>query len=97
MSMGGSYYKLGLLFHVMEFLGKTYKLAKRVFCNFENHAYDTVSITYLKVSKFQKQIFFFSFEPKNVQNYYLISALASKNGSNKTWRHFIILIRGYLT
>ena len=45
--MGGSYYKLGLLFHVMEFLGKTYKLTKRLFSNFENHAYDTVSITYL--------------------------------------------------
>ena len=37
----------------------------------------------LKVSKFQKQIFLFSFEPKNEQNYFLISALASKNGSNK--------------
>ena len=32
----------------------------------------------LKVSKFQKQIFLFSFEPKNKQNYFLNSALASK-------------------
>ena len=34
----------------------------------------------LKVSKFQKQILFFSFAPKNVRNYFLISALASKTG-----------------
>ena len=32
----------------------------------------------LKVSKFQKQIFLFSFEPKNKRSYFLISALASK-------------------
>ena len=31
-----------------------------------------------KVSKVQKQIFLFSFEPKNEQNYFLNSALASK-------------------
>ena len=31
-----------------------------------------------KVSKFQKQIFLFSFEPKNEQNYFMNSALASK-------------------
>ena len=37
----------------------------------------------LKVSKFQKQFFLFSFEPKNKRNYFLISALASKNGSNQ--------------
>ena len=37
----------------------------------------------LKVSKFQKQISLFSFEPKNERNYFLMSALASKNGSNK--------------
>ena len=29
----------------------------------------------LKVSKFQKQIFLFSFDPKNKRNYFLISAL----------------------
>ena len=32
----------------------------------------------IKVSKFQKQIFLFSFEPKNEQNYFLNSSLASK-------------------
>ena len=37
----------------------------------------------VKVSKFLKQIFMFSFEPKNERNYFLISALASKNGSNQ--------------
>ena len=37
----------------------------------------------LKVSKFQKQIFFFPFEPKNEWNYFLISALASINGRNQ--------------
>ena len=37
----------------------------------------------LKVSKFVKQIFLFSFEPKNDLNHSLISALASKNGLNK--------------
>ena len=35
----------------------------------------------LKVSKFQKQILLFSFEPKNERNYFLISALVSKSGS----------------
>ena len=37
----------------------------------------------LKVSKFQKQIFLFSFEPKIKRNYFLISGLASKNGPNQ--------------
>ena len=37
----------------------------------------------VKVSKFQKQIFLFSFEPKNERNCFFISALASKNGSNQ--------------
>ena len=32
----------------------------------------------LKVSKFQKQFFMFSFEPKNKRNYSLNSALAPK-------------------
>ena len=31
----------------------------------------------IKVLKFQKQIFLFSFEPKNEQNYFVNSALAS--------------------
>ena len=38
---------------------------------------------YLQVSKFQKQILLFSFEPKNEQNYFLIFALASKTGHIK--------------
>ena len=33
---------------------------------------------YLKVSKFHKQIFLFSFEPKNERNYFLISALSQR-------------------
>ena len=37
----------------------------------------------LKVSKSRKQILKFSFEPKNEQKYFCISALASKNGSNQ--------------
>ena len=37
----------------------------------------------LKVSKFQKQIFFFPFEPKNEWNYFLISALRVQNRANK--------------
>ena len=39
-----------------------------------------ISLTknHLKVSKFQKQIFLFSFEPKNERNYFLDSALASE-------------------
>ena len=37
----------------------------------------------LKVSKFVKQIFLFSFEPKTQRYYFLISALASENGSNQ--------------
>ena len=36
------------------------------------------SKTQLKVSKFQKQIFLFSFEQKEEWNYFLNSALASK-------------------
>ena len=37
----------------------------------------------VKVSKIQKQIFLFSFEPKNERNYFLNSALASKSDSTK--------------
>ena len=43
----------------------------------------------LKVSKFVKQIFLFSFEPKNDLNHSLISALASKNGLNKKIISFV--------
>ena len=48
----------------------------------------------LKVSKFQKQIFLISFEPKNERNYFLTAALASKMGQIKKIKAFIILIRG---
>ena len=34
-------------------------------------------LRFVNVSKFQKQIFLFSFEPKDERNYFLISALAS--------------------
>ena len=37
----------------------------------------------LKVSKFQKQIFLLSFEPKTERNYFLICALASKKRSDQ--------------
>ena len=37
----------------------------------------------LKVSKFQKQILLFSFQPKNERNYFLIFALVSENGLNQ--------------
>ena len=37
----------------------------------------------LKVSLFWKQISLFSFEPKTEQNYFFISALASKKSSNQ--------------
>ena len=37
----------------------------------------------LKVSKFPKQIFLFSFEPKTERNYFLIFALRILNVSNK--------------
>ena len=55
-------------------------------------------IVTLKVSKFPKQIFLFSFEPKNKQNYFLNSALASKMSQIKKMKalYFIgILFRGY--
>ena len=44
----------------------------------------------LKFSKFQKQIFLSSFESKNEWNYFLISALASKNGSNQNNEGFLL-------
>ena len=37
----------------------------------------------LKVSKFQKHFFLFSFEPKNQRNYFLNSALASNKSQTK--------------
>ena len=51
---------------------------------FNSHiALDLDNDVSLKFSKFQKHIFLFLLEPKNERNYFLISALASKNGSNK--------------
>ena len=47
----------------------------------------------LKVSKFHKQIFLFSFPPKNEQKYFLNSVLAL--GQTKKKRNFIIL-KGYI-
>ena len=44
---------------------------------------NSMILYFLKVSSFRKQIFLFSFEPKNKRNYFLISALRIKNGSNK--------------
>ena len=43
----------------------------------DNALYASTTLS-LKVSKFQKQFFLFSFEPKTKQNYFLNSALASK-------------------
>ena len=61
------------------------------------HSYIKPSMSILKVSKFQKQIFLFSIEPKNEQNYFLNSALASKMSQiKKKLGHFIILFRVYL-
>ena len=51
---------------------------------------------HVKVSKCQKQIFLFSFEPKNEQIFFFNSALASKMSQIIKWRHFIVLIQGYL-
>ena len=45
----------------------------------------------LKVSKSQKQILKFSFEPKNEPKYFCISALASKMGQIKKQMQVIIL------
>ena len=53
--------------------------------------FHAMSIIFVKVSKFQKQIFLFSFEPKAEWNYFLISALASKKSSNKKLYYIIML------
>ena len=45
----------------------------------------------IKVSKFEKQTFLFSLEPKNKRNYFLNSALACKMSLIKILRLFIIL------
>ena len=44
---------------------------------------------FVDVSKFQKQIFMFSFEPKNERNYFVNSALASKTGQIKKMKALI--------
>ena len=48
----------------------------------------------LKVSKFQKQIFFFSFEPKTKQNIFLYSALASKMSQIKKMKTYYYINYG---
>ena len=53
-------------------------------CESHTQLYFTFSALAIKVSKFQKPILLFSlFEPKNEQNYFLISTLASKMGEIK--------------
>ena len=47
---------------------------------------------YYRVCEFCKQIFLFSFEPKNERNVFLICALASKNGSNQKNEGTLLLI-----
>ena len=49
------------------------------FCN-SFFCFYYLKLKILKVSKFQKQIFLFSFEPKTERNYFLNSALVSKMG-----------------
>ena len=50
-------------------------------CSFKNAEINPIinlrseNLSYLKVSKFQKQIFLFSFEPKNEEKHFLISSL----------------------
>ena len=61
------------------------KFSKHVFVQNANRDifWSVCVFSLLKVSKFQKQIFLFSFPPKNQQNYFLISALASEMGRIK--------------
>ena len=51
-----------------------------------------VNETFLKVSKFQKQIFLFSFEPKKERKYFVNSALASKMSQIKKMKGVFITI-----
>ena len=55
-------------------LGSKYYYAKKQTKN------AAMSSPFIKVSKSRRQILKFSFEPKNEQNYFCISALASKMG-----------------
>ena len=50
----------------------------------------------LKVSKFQKQILLFSFEPKNEQNYIVNSAVASKMNQIKKMKALYNINEGFL-
>ena len=65
------------LVNSIQLLTQKLKTCSRLYCCFLGKN------TFLKVSKFQKQIFLFSFEPKSERNCFLISALASKKGSNQ--------------
>ena len=52
--------------------------------SFNSHVFSLEKISDLiEISKSQKQILKFSFEPKNKQKYFCISALASKKRSNQ--------------
>ena len=53
-----------------------------------------IMIFLLKVSKFHKQIFLFSFEPKNEQNHFLNSALASKMSQIKKMKALYYINQG---
>ena len=57
---------------------RTHDLLLRIWVHCRN-----ILAVQLKVRKFQKQIFLFSFETNTERNYFLISALRIKNGSNK--------------
>ena len=57
-----------------------WSLMKDIFDAYLLWPFDKKLIFELKVSKSQKQILKFSFEPKNKQKYFCISALASKTG-----------------
>ena len=48
----------------------------------------------IKVSKFQKQIFLFSFEPKTKRNYFLNSALVSKMSPIKKMKALYYINQG---
>ena len=61
-----------------------------------SNSFCTVMTKILKVSKFQKQIFLFSFPPKNKHNYFLMSTLTWSNQKNEGNLSFIMLITGYL-
>ena len=68
---------------LVRFLAETKHTPRNFFvCELTYFRVGSVKSVLLKVSKFQKQLFLFSFEPKNKQNYFLISALAPKNGLN---------------